>query len=100
MSTSVRTSFYRIKDFIYSNTLFDPTCPFRLVFITQIIKTQTVYFIVDNVRQKCFQRDALSVVHNAFKYRILHPSSVVGALFCNLAQSFPYRLLFLCLHHM
>ena len=63
-------------------------------------KAQTVYFAVDNICQKCFQCDALSVIQNAFKYRILNPSSIVDALFSNLPQSCFYQLLLLCSHHM
>ena len=84
----VRTSFLEEQDLIGSNTFFDPDMlHFRLVFITKIIKAQTVYFAVDNICQKCFQCDALSVIQNAFKYRILNPSSIVDALFSNLPQS-------------
>ena len=85
----VRTSFLEEQDLIGSNTFFDPDMlHFRLVFITKIIKAQTVYFAVDNICQKCFQCDALSVIQNAFKYRILHSLPVINALPGDLPQAF------------
>ena len=83
----VRTSFLEEQDLIGSNTFFDPDMlHFRLVFITKIIKAQTVYFTVDNICQKCFQCDALSVIQNAFKYGILNSSAIVDALLCHFSQ--------------
>ena len=86
--TSCSHQFLERQDLIGSNTFFDPDMlHFRLVFITKIIKAQTVYFAVDNICQvlsvRCTER-----YQNAFKYRILNPSSIVDALFLPFAVLF------------
>src|SRR5699024_8166546 len=75
---------------IYCNSSID-THMFHLclILISQIIEPQAVNALINNICQYCLQSNALSIIQNAFKNRILHSSAIINALLCNFPQSLP-----------
>ncbi len=57
-----------------------------LVFIPQVIEAKAVLFCINDILKCCFQRNALCIIQNAFKYRILNSSAIVDALLCHFSQ--------------
>ena len=57
-----------------------------LILAAEIVKSQTVQFIIHNGAQLLLQHTALSRVNQAFKHGILHTLSIIDALPGNLPQ--------------